>query len=351
MTHLALLRSANKLRLGYVASPPLETGDVRVRLLSAAVCGTDLDILRGARNDRAQILGHEGVAEVIERGPRVSGFALGERVVFNPVNAANQDDILGHSKDGIFQELRLIRESELRADMIVPLGDGLDPSSAVLAEPLAAVCYAVELCAHPVPRHVTIVGGGSIAVLLAWLLRRSGAHDITIRSRTQASYASAVARGILDEAYVSFAPDETAASASADVCFVCARRDSSAAALRDAVAALRDQGVVCLVSGVVASGRTQARVEAARRANVCGTNHAPWPPTMLQSGGKRFRMIGHRGTSLAHVQRALALLRTNPVLQALCVATVPFAELPGLLTQLVADGPRSPLKTRVLFPT
>jgi Zn-dependent alcohol dehydrogenase len=59
-------------------------GELRVRVLAAGLCHSDLSVIEGARpRPLPMALGHEACGEVIELGPHVDGFAVGDRVVFS----------------------------------------------------------------------------------------------------------------------------------------------------------------------------------------------------------------------------------------------------------------------------
>lgn len=59
-------------------------GQVRVRMLAAGVCHSDLSILRGTLPHRAPVvLGHEGMGVVTDVGPGVAGVRPGDHVLLN----------------------------------------------------------------------------------------------------------------------------------------------------------------------------------------------------------------------------------------------------------------------------
>ena len=68
------------------------------------LCGTDIQVFRGARRVLASTLGHEGVGVVAEVGEMVEGWPPGDSVVFNPVNPSHPDQMLGYTFDSLFQE-------------------------------------------------------------------------------------------------------------------------------------------------------------------------------------------------------------------------------------------------------
>lgn len=59
-------------------------GEMRVRVLAAGLCHSDLSVINGSRpRPLPMVLGHEATGEVVELGPGVGDFAIGERVVFS----------------------------------------------------------------------------------------------------------------------------------------------------------------------------------------------------------------------------------------------------------------------------
>jgi threonine dehydrogenase-like Zn-dependent dehydrogenase len=71
-------------RLDEVPQPKIEKPtDAIVRITAAAICGTDLHMVRGTLGPMkpGTILGHEGIGIVEEVGPAVRNFAPGDRVV------------------------------------------------------------------------------------------------------------------------------------------------------------------------------------------------------------------------------------------------------------------------------
>ena len=68
------------------------------------LCGTDIQIFRGARRVLASTLGHEGMGVVAEVGEMAEGWSPGDSVVFNPVNPSHPDEMLGYTFDSLFQK-------------------------------------------------------------------------------------------------------------------------------------------------------------------------------------------------------------------------------------------------------
>ena len=75
------------LQIRQVELDPPGPGEVRVRVLAAGLCHSDLSVISGDRpRPVPMVLGHESAGEVLELGPGVTDLAVGDRVamVFMP---------------------------------------------------------------------------------------------------------------------------------------------------------------------------------------------------------------------------------------------------------------------------
>jgi L-iditol 2-dehydrogenase len=81
-----LLTAANTFEIQEVPVPRPEAGEVLCRIRAAAICGTDPEIVDGTHLAKGWppqypfILGHEWSGEVVEEGPGVTEFKIGDRV-------------------------------------------------------------------------------------------------------------------------------------------------------------------------------------------------------------------------------------------------------------------------------
>ncbi len=72
------------LRIEQIELQPPGPGELRVRMLAAGLCHSDLSVINGSRpRVLPMALGHEACAEVVELGRDVRGFAIGDRVVLS----------------------------------------------------------------------------------------------------------------------------------------------------------------------------------------------------------------------------------------------------------------------------
>jgi threonine dehydrogenase-like Zn-dependent dehydrogenase len=165
-----------------VPPPEERPGEVRVRVLKAGVCETDLQLIRGYMGFHG-ILGHEfvGIAE--------SGRFAGERVV-GEINCScgacefcerglsthcPRRTVLGIlNRDGAFADLLSLPEANLH-----PVPKDLPTELAVLTEPLAAAFQIPAQLPLESFRKAVVLGDGRLGNLCAQVLRLSGC-DVTI---------------------------------------------------------------------------------------------------------------------------------------------------------------------------
>jgi 2-desacetyl-2-hydroxyethyl bacteriochlorophyllide A dehydrogenase len=173
-----------------VDDPTCGPFEVMIAVANCGVCGTDRSIFRGEYPVvTPMILGHEYSGTVVEIGPGVTRFALGDRVAVDP-NVVDDDcffcrrgeshlcsglSALGVGRSGGFAELSVVPERYLYQ---VP--DSVSLADAALVEPLACCVRGIDqaqVCAGDV---VVICGAGPIGCLLIQLARLSGAAVIVV---------------------------------------------------------------------------------------------------------------------------------------------------------------------------
>ncbi len=84
----AVLSEYNKVEWKEVAKPECGPGEVLIRVTFGCICGSDQHIHKGEFHPRTHtpmIMGHEFAGEIVEVGPEVSGFEVGEKVAPDPI--------------------------------------------------------------------------------------------------------------------------------------------------------------------------------------------------------------------------------------------------------------------------
>jgi threonine dehydrogenase-like Zn-dependent dehydrogenase len=318
--------------------------ETQLRVLRAGLCGTDVQIATGRRPDVASILGHEGIAVPLD--------AEGGAVVFNPVHAVDQDQILGHSYDGLFQDVVTVRRSERGGPDLCSVDPELTADLAPLIEPLATVLYSHELlAAGGAPWSLAVIGAGTTAVLHALVAAEQGVEVHLVHRRAERGawlYERLLTSGAALHAGLPEAGARIRAArggAAVDAAVICMPRAGAPAALEQALGCVCDGGVVNLFGGFRPGDRHPllpiVDLGAVRRANVRGL---PRPAAYVAAeavGGAAVRLTGQRGTSVAHLLEAQRRLVAAPdVFAPVVTAVVSLEGLAGELRALGADGDR-----------
>jgi L-iditol 2-dehydrogenase len=197
----AVCHGPHDLQVEERSQPKIARDEVLLRVLACGICGTDHRIVSGGHRffppgvDR--IPGHEIVGEIVEMGDGV-GVSLPEGLVFvapnmgcghcrqclsGNNNLCREFQALGITIDGGFAEFVRIPAAAIAQGNIIALGEGIDPTTATLIEPLACVIRGQEPLDIAPDDTVLIVGGGPIGILHAMLARAKGAAKIILADR------------------------------------------------------------------------------------------------------------------------------------------------------------------------
>ena len=165
--------------------PTPAAGEVLLATRWCGLCGTDLFKLAGDDLVPGTVLGHELVGEVAAIGPRVEGFARGDRVVVPHHVACGVCSLCRRGADtqcamfrenlmdpGGFAEYVLIRERAVRL-AARRLPDTLADEAAVFMEPAACVLRGVRHAALPPEGGCAVVAGAGAMGLLHLLVLRA----------------------------------------------------------------------------------------------------------------------------------------------------------------------------------
>ncbi|MFJ4704096.1 dehydrogenase [Streptomyces anulatus] len=277
-----------------------------LRVLRAGICGTDLQIQRGVRPDGASVLGHEGLAEHCAPDGPVRG-------VFNPVDPADQDRILGHSYDGVFRRRYPEAPEDLVRRGLVPARADLAADLTVLAEPLGAVLYGWDLLgADAAPAGtVGVWGSGTTAVLAALVGELRGVPTVLTHPRRERLEYLRRREVLATTRLTDRAPGDGVTAA-----FVCLPREAAGEAFTQAARSVEEDAPIDLFGGFGTGTRHPLTgdldLNSVRRSNVCGALRSGGARPVTLTSGKRVRLTGHRGTSPGQLRRAQDLLAAYP---------------------------------------
>ncbi len=170
---------------GQVQAP--QADQVRIEVAYCGVCGTDLHIYLGHMDQRItfpQVIGHEMSGTIAQVGAQVEGWEVGDPVVVRPLDLCGTCpaccaghahicqnlNFLGIDTPGAFQGSWTVPASTLHR---LPPDLALD--LAALVEPLAVACHDVRLGEVRAGDEVVVIGGGPIGMLIALVVRHTGA--------------------------------------------------------------------------------------------------------------------------------------------------------------------------------
>lgn len=166
--------------------PVCKEGESLIRILMAAVCSTDREVLKGYRPNFRGVMGHEFVGVVEESEDK---SLIGHRVV-GELNAGcghclycrtgrekhcPDRKVIGmEGKDGCFAEYMT-----LQTHLIHRVPDELPTERAIFTEPLAAA-FEITSQVHVSPdTKVAVLGDGRLSLMIAQVLNLTGT-DLTV---------------------------------------------------------------------------------------------------------------------------------------------------------------------------
>ncbi len=208
-------------RLQQLTVAPPGAGEVRVRMLAAGLCHTDVSQVRDARFTPI-LLGHEGAGEVESVGPGVEGLTPGDRVLVcwkvpcgrcRRCAAAEEhlcEDVVGLTEPRAFRDgepVRPMLNAGCFADYVVlPAGGAIPIDSDLPLEQAALVGCAVAtgvgavLWTAQVERgaSVAVFGAGGVGLNVVAGARIAGADRVVAVDPDESRLALARARGATD---------------------------------------------------------------------------------------------------------------------------------------------------------
>lgn len=185
----------------------LAPGHVRVAMIVAGICGTDVHLTRAdpetgsvlgsaplELGEEGRILGHEGVGRIVAVGAGVPSGRIGEIVTFESIltcrtcpacrrgqfNQCRRARLVGLQVDGLFRSI-VDLPAYLTHDVtdLASTGDGL--AAAACLEPAACAHVALGRAAVRPGDRIVVFGGGPIGLFTAMLARSAfGASHVAV---------------------------------------------------------------------------------------------------------------------------------------------------------------------------
>ncbi|HHV62600.1 MAG TPA: alcohol dehydrogenase catalytic domain-containing protein [Firmicutes bacterium] len=190
----AVFVEPRRMEVREVETPRCGPGEVRIKVMSCAICGTDIRIYNyGHHNVKPpQIIGHEIAGVIDEVGPNVKGLREGDRVIVvtsipcgrcafcqkGSPNLCTDFKAIGYHYPGGFAQYMIMPEDGVRAGNIMKIPDNLPFNEASLVEPLSCVINGQSYLNIGLADSVLIIGAGPIGCMHAELARAKGATKV-----------------------------------------------------------------------------------------------------------------------------------------------------------------------------
>ena len=192
-----VIHAPGDLRVEDIPTPAVEAGQVRVRVRTGGICGSDLHYYQHGgfgtiRIRQPMVLGHEVAGVVEELGADAGGLAVGDRIAVSPSRPCGscrfcQLGLQNHCLDmryygsamrmphvqGAFRKEIVIEASQAHR-----LANGVSDAEGAMAEPLAVALHAVNRAGPLLGRSVLVTGCGPIGAMVVIAARRAGAARI-----------------------------------------------------------------------------------------------------------------------------------------------------------------------------
>jgi alcohol dehydrogenase len=243
---LAVHLHSGEVSVREVPVPSRPPGYALLRLLTAGICNTDLELQRGYYGFTGTP-GHEFVAEVVQSdtysliGARVAGdinLACGqcEFCAVGLGRHCTNRTVLGIVKHpGAFAEYLTLPDVNLHV-----LPDSISDKEAVFIEPLAAACEILDQVPIPKGAPTAVLGDGKLGLLIAQMLHAHGAK-VTLYGRHSGKLRIAENAGV---------KTNLAQQSPAETYQYVVESTGSAAGLQQAIGMTRPRGTVVMKSTV-----------------------------------------------------------------------------------------------------
>ncbi|WP_163537457.1 zinc-dependent dehydrogenase [Gracilibacillus sp. YIM 98692] len=197
----AVLEDLRQMKVQNVPTPDIDDDSILMKVKAVGICGSDLRIYNSGNNRVTfpQIIGHEA-AGIIERvGKNVTKFNVGDRIClgadvpcgeceFCEKGIGNNCQInyaMGYQFPGSFAEYVALNRKVVNYGPIHRIPDHISYEEAALAEPLACVINALEMCNIQLGDTVVVIGAGPIGCMLVEIAKHMGANKVILVQRSK----------------------------------------------------------------------------------------------------------------------------------------------------------------------
>ncbi|MGC8596109.1 MAG: alcohol dehydrogenase catalytic domain-containing protein [Candidatus Kryptoniota bacterium] len=159
---------------------PVRNGEVRIRVLTCGICGTDSHIIKGeSRATLPVVLGHEFGGVVVDVGSGVDSVIPGDVVAVDPNIHCGECPFCKTGRPNFCANLKAVGVDlnggmaelcTVPATQVYKVPSGFNFSLLYLVEPLSCVIHGIDMLNIKPGEKILIVGGGNIGLLFALTL-------------------------------------------------------------------------------------------------------------------------------------------------------------------------------------
>ena len=186
----AVVYGIEDIRYEDIPTPEVHSGEIKVRVMAAGICGSDLPrVFKGTIHRYPQVLGHEFSGYVAEVGDGVEGFKVGDHVAGAPLlpcmtcadcarghySQCKQYGFIGSRQQGAFADYVV-----LPAKNAVKIDQSLSFEQGALFEPCTVGIHGVKLSNFTGGKSVAILGGGTIGYFTMQWAKIFGAKQLVV---------------------------------------------------------------------------------------------------------------------------------------------------------------------------
>ena len=208
-----VLHKIGKISLEDVEIPTPKTNEVRIRVMAAGVCGSDIPRIYETGAHRMPLIpGHEFSGVVDKTGEGVDKALIGRKVSVFPKIACGKCDMclagmplqcrdydyVGSRRDGAFAEYVTVP-----TDNLLEIPENISFEEAAMLEPFAVAANAVRTGSKGVEadKNVAVCGLGTIGLMTVMLLKEAGINNIYVIGNKPGQKAKAMELGISEGHY------------------------------------------------------------------------------------------------------------------------------------------------------
>ncbi len=187
----AVMTAPGQIEFKEIEQPKPQSDEVLIKIERIGVCGSDIHVYHGLHpyTGYPVVQGHEVSGIVAELGNEVTGFQIGDHVVFTPQvtcgtcypcrhgmeHICDNLKVMGFQTDGAAQEYYPVPASK-----VLKVPDTISLDHAAMIEPLAVAVHALGRYGGVNGKTVVVLGAGTIGNLVAQTAQAFGASKVIL---------------------------------------------------------------------------------------------------------------------------------------------------------------------------